>query len=627
MKRQIGVTLVLSLVFAGAALAQDLPIGHFGKDSYGDWKATGTAFQYGPALGEEWMRRLEIENDRGQPVISSEKVADGQSDQAEGTLTSPSFKIARRFIAFRIAGGDYEHFTCLNLLVDGKIIRSATGWRSDRLVAASWDVSAWKGKRAQIEVVDQSHSDWGHINVSGLVQTDHPERLPIDTGRLYQESLRPQFHFTARQLTVSRLDPSQQQEGWVNDLNGLIYYDGEYHLFAQRWAKCWIHAVSRDLVHWTELEPAFWEEWEGCGVQSGTCVIDYNNTSGLSGDKRRPAMVAFYPRWDNLSQCIAYSLDHGRTWKHYAGNPILKHRERDPKVFWYAPGNHWVMMLYGDSQYHILTSTNLLNWKDEHHPIANSYECPDFFQLPVDGDSGRMKWVLIQGNGNYSVGEFDGSEFREEAGRHACDIGPNFYATESWNNTETGDGRRIQTAWMRGSDFPEMPFNQQISFPCELTLRATAAGLRVFRQPVKEIALLHEQPDTWTNRVVRDGQELPLEPSGRAYHIVAAVSIPDGAKLTFNIRGIPVVLTSKTFQCGDANGTVSGRVEKLELLIDRTSIEAFVNDGEISCTRFVLPRQEGFSLKAEGAAVTLRSLAVFPLKSAWLPVVADSRPR
>jgi hypothetical protein len=139
--------------------------------------------------------------------------------------------------------------------------------------------------------------------------------------------------------------------------------------------------------------------------------------------------------------------------------------------------------------------------------------------------------------------------------------------------------------------------------------------------------LLHEQPDTWTNRVVHDGQDLPLEPSGREYHILAAVSIPDGAKLTFNIRGVPVVLTSKTFQCGDAAGTVSGRVEKLELLTDRASIEAYVNDGEISCTRFVLPRQEGLSLKAEGAAAIIRSQAVFPLESAWLPAVGDTWPR
>ena len=148
--------------------------------------------------------------------------------------------------------------------------------------------------------------------------------------------------------------------------------------------------------------------------------------------------------------------------------------------------------MYGDSQYHIFTSTNLLNWKDERKPIPHSFECPDFFELPLDGNHRDMKWVLIQGNGNYSIGRFDGTEFKEETARYPCDVGPNFYATQTWGNTETGDGRRIQAAWMRGSAFPDMPFNQQVSFPCELTLRSTPNGPRIFREPIREIELLHK---------------------------------------------------------------------------------------------------------------------------------------
>src|SRR5581483_911868 len=190
-------------------------------------------------------------------------------------------------------------------------------------------------------------------------------------------------------------------------------------------------------------------------------------------------------------------------------------------VFWYAAGQHWVMMMYGESQYHILTSTNLLNWKDEHHPIKDSFECPDFFELPVDGERNHMKWVLIQGNGNYSIGHFNGVEFSEETERHPCDVGPNFYATQTWANTETGDGRRIQVAWMRGSNFPNMPFHQEISFPCELTLHATPQGLRLFRQPVKELAALRRAPDVWRNRTIRAGETLALEPSGELFEVKA----------------------------------------------------------------------------------------------------------
>lgn len=605
-------TLAAQLSLLWGAHADDLTIGHFGRTNYGDWKQTGTAFNPGPAA-DDLLPKLGIENARDNSVATSKN----EGDAPTGALTSPEFKIARKYISFRISGGDYERDTCLNLLIDGKIVRSATGWRSDRLVPASWEVSEFLGREAQLQIVDAASGDWGHINVDHVVQTDTPERLPVVTERLYRESLRPQFHFTARQWVMDRLNPDRQQEGWVNDLNGLIYYDGEYHLFAQRWAKCWLHAVSRDLVHWTELEPAFWEEQAGSGVQSGTCVVDYQNTSGLSPKKYNPPMVAFFPRWDNLHQGLAFSLDHGRTWQHYAKNPILVHPERDPKVFWYAPSNHWVMMLYGESQYHILTSSNLLNWKDEHHPIKDSYECPDFFELPVDGDRSQKKWVLIQGNGNYSIGRFDGTQFTEETGRRPCDVGPNFYATQTWANTETGDGRRIQVAWMREPSFPEMPFNQQISFPCELTLHATPNGLRVWREPIREIASLHKGQDSWTNRTLNANETLPLEPAAELFHIRAEVSIPAEAKLIFNVRGVPVILTAKTLESGASPASVQNEIKTVEILVDRASIETFVNQGEISSTRFMLPTENGLSLRAEGGTVTIQSLTLFLLNSAW----------
>jgi fructan beta-fructosidase len=607
---------LLLLVFHLASVipckADDLVIGNFQGGSYGDWQVTGTAFNSGPA-GSNLFAKLDMENAADNAVISSGMEGDGPT----GTLTSPIFKIARKYISFRIGGGDFEHDTCLNLLIGGRVVKSATGWRSNRLVPASWDVSRFLGQNAQIQVMDAASGDWGHIHVDKIAQTDSPERLPVNTGPLYDEAFRPQFHFTARQWTMDRLNPGQQQEGWVNDLNGLIYYDGEYHLFAQRWAKCWIHAVSRDLIHWTELAPAFWEEKAGTGVQSGTCVIDYENTAGLSPDKKNPAMVAFFPRWDNRSQCISYSLDHGRTWKFYEKNPVLVHPERDPKVFWYAPGHHWVMLLSGDNQYHIFTSSNLLSWNDEHHPIKDSYECPDFFELPMDGNANNKKWVLIQGNGKYSIGAFDGVEFKEETERYACDIGPNFYATQTWGNVETGDGRRIQAAWMRSHSFPDMPFNQQISFPCELTLRGTPNGPRIFREPIKEIELLHNGQDAWTNRTLRAGEILPVEPSGRLFRIKAAVRIPQGARLTFNIRGLPVILTSKTIESGASPASVQDEIKTVEILVDRASIEAFVNQGEISSTRFVLPTENGLSIKAEGGSVAIQSLTVYPLASAW----------
>ena len=604
------------LVLAANARADDVPIARFNGASYGNWTIEGDAFKPGPVSGD-MLKKLEIENaPDGFSVASSEVQGDGPT----GTLTSPEFTIQRKCIAFTIAGGNYERHTCLDLLIDAKIVRSATGWRSDRLMPQSWDVNEFAGRRARVQLVDRATGDWGHINVGPIVQTDAPAQPPLSVAPLYQEALRPQFHFTARQWTMNRLNPREREEGWLNDLNGLIFYRGEYHLFAQRWNKCWVHAVSPDLVHWTELQPAFWEEKLDSGVQSGTCVIDYQNTSGLSSDKATPPMVAFYSRNDNRSQCLAYSLDHGRSWTQYASNPVLDFPERDPQVFWYAPARHWVMMLYGHGQYHIFTSRNLLQWKNENKPIPDSFECPDFFEMPVAGDPKTRKWVLIQGNGKYSVGTFDGTEFKEESKRFPCDVG-DFYATQSWHNTDSpgGDGRRVQAAWMRFSHFPDMPFSQQVTFPCELTLRATRDGLRIFRQPVREIESLHAGRETWSNRELHSGSTLPLVPFGRQFHIKADLRISPGAKLIFDIRGQRITLTPTSLTVDRRSATVQEEVKTVELLVDTASIERFVNDGELSLTKFAIFAENGISVKAEGGSVVIRSMSVYPLHSAWAP--------
>lgn len=580
-----------------------------------EWTATGTAFHQRTAEGPT-LRRLEIE-DAGDPsVITSEMEDDGPT----GTLTSPEFVLGQPFLAFRIGGGNYEWSTALLLLIDDKVVHQSTGWRSDHLTPATWDLRPWSGKKAKLRLVDHATGDWGHINVSRLRLTDSPEVSPAPVAALYQEALRPQFHFTARQWTVNHLNPGQREEGWINDLNGLIYHAGEFHLFAQRWAKCWLHAVSTNLLHWRELEPAFWEESLGSGVQSGTCVVDYANTSGLSPDPKTPPLIAFWSRFDNRSQCLSYSLDRGRTWKPHPNNPFMETPERDPKVFWHEPSKHWVMMLYGDSQYRLFTSTNLLSWKDEKNPLLDCFECPDFFELPVNGRPGESKWVLIQGNGRYSVGTFDGRKFTEESSRLPCDVGPHFYATQSWHNNDVargGDGRRIQTAWMRGADFPDMPFSQMISFPCELTLHATPAGLRLRRQPIREIGQLHRAESVWNQKTLPAGASLPLLADGQEVRLRLNVAFSAGAKLVLNIRGAEVVFSADSLANGHAPASAEASIRTVELLVDRTSIEAFANDGAISSTRFFVPNRTGITARAVGGTVTIESAQLWRLASIW----------
>lgn len=599
-----------------AHCADNLLISDFETGDFRNWQTTGTAFRKGPASGD-LLTKLEIENASGTGVASSEI----EGDAPQGTLTSPKFKIERSYISFRIAGGDYERHACLNLLVGGKIVRSATGWNSDRLVAASWDVRPFAGQQAQIQIVDEAGGSWGHINVDHIVQTDRPAQLPVATEPLYQETHRPQFHFTARQWTMDRLHPGMRQEGWLNDLNGLIYYEGEYHLFAQRWNKCWIHAVSTNLVHWTELEPAFWEEQLDSGVQSGTCVVDTANTSGLGTDPKHPPLIAFWSRNDNRTHCISYSLDRGRSWQYYDKNPILVYPERDPKVFWHAPTARWVMFLYGEKNreqlYHVFTSTNLLSWHDEKHPIKNSYECPDFFQLPIDGDTNRMKWVLVRGDGKYSLGEFNDVEFKEETAQFDSDAGPNFYATQSWEGTP--GGRRVQAAWMRqvrDVAYPGMPFNQQVTFPRELTLRTTAAGPRLFREPIRELASLHDGEDVWTNRTLRANQTVLLAPAGDLFRLQAEVNLDEGATLTLNVRGSKISFTRTSMSCSEKPVTLS-KLTSFEVLIDRTSIETFANDGEASMSKCYLPTESALSFHSTGGQVIIKQLKLIRLKSAW----------
>ncbi len=447
---------------------------------------------------------------------------------------------------------------------------------------------------------------------------------PGASAELYQEKYRPQFHFTARQWTVHKLNPGQREEGWLNDPNGLIYFDGEYHLFAQRWAKCWIHAVSKDLVHWTELPPAFWEDLRfGDGVQSGGAVVDKDNTSGLAPDGKATPLVAFWAGWDNRNQCVSYSLDKGRTWKEYAKNPVLVHPERDPKVFWHKPTQRWIMVLSDSGSYRFFASKNLLDWTDLNTSLPDSYECPDMFQLPIDGDRKRQKWVLVRGNGRYSIGEFDGVKFTPETPQLPCDFGANFYATQSWGDISGQPGRRVQIAWMRGGQYPDMPFNQQMTFPCDLVLRSFPEGLRICRLPAREIHSLYAQRHVWKNKPVRPGENLLKEISGDLFDIQLQADLAGAKEFGLKCRGEPITYSAekRTLTCLGRDAPVeaaNGRLT-LRILVDRTSIEVFADDGKVAMSSCFLPNpaNTGLELFSDGGNPRIISMTVHTLKSAW----------
>lgn len=445
--------------------------------------------------------------------------------------------------------------------------------------------------------------------------------------RLYNETHRPQFHFTPK-------------KNWTNDPNGLVYYNGEYHLFFQhnptgiRWGNMtWGHAVSPDLVHWEQLPHAIEPDELGT-IYSGSAVVDWNNTSGFQSGSEN-VLVAFYTSAGThalppkpFTQSIAYSNDRGRTWTKYEGNPVLGHikgRNRDPKVIWHEPSEKWVMALFIDGHdYALFGSQDLKKWKhlcDVALPGVS--ECPDLFELPVDGDPSHTKWVFWGANGGYMLGTFDGETFRKESNVLHAELGTNGYAAQTWSNIPTSDGRRIQISWMAGGKYPAMPFNQQMSFPVELTLRTFPEGIRMCRQPIREIERLHDRVHTWEEYTLTAGQSLIPETDCELFDIRTEIEPGNADAFGLLVRGLDL-----QYDVNDKNMTFLGKTAtlepldgriKLQILVDRTSLEVFGNEGKLSMSFCFLPEAADTNLEfyAKEGTMKIVSLAVHELRSAW----------
>ncbi len=599
-------------IAAVARAADDRVVADFDADAYPPgWVTTGTAFGTGPAHGT-LPGQQRVSGFVGRGLVDTYLGGDGPT----GTLTSPPFAVERDYLNLLVGGGAHPGRACVNLLLDGKVVRSATGADDEQLTPVTWDVRPLRDKSVVIQIVDAATGRWGHVNVDQIVQSDTPADPWFDAP-LRHERYRPQFHFTPA-------------HGWMNDPNGLVFADGEYHLFFQHNpdslrqtpVMSWGHAVSPDLVHWTQLPIALSPDEHGY-IWSGSAVVDRDNTSGL-GTPGHPPLVAMYTAAAApFAQCIASSTDRGRTWAKFPGNPVIPHlagENRDPHVIWYPPTRRWVVVLYKDvaDTFCLFDSPDLIHWthlQDQRLPGCS--ECPDFFPLPLDGNPANTLWVFTAADGRYLVGTFDGHTFAPEQGVRQVDFGRNEYAVQTYSDTP--DGRRIQIAWMRDGRYPRMPFNQQMSFPAELTLHATPDGPRLFRMPVAEIAKLRAKTHTWTDLTVSD--EKPLDGlAGDLFEVSADIDVGTAAEVGLVVRGEPITCSVKNHTL-TALGTaplnlVDGRLT-LRVLVDRTSIETFANSGRVSLTSCFLPTQEGIALFARGGTAKVKSLEVTELKSAW----------
>ncbi|MEA1887664.1 MAG: glycoside hydrolase family 32 protein [Bacteroidota bacterium] len=456
------------------------------------------------------------------------------------------------------------------------------------------DVSDLKGKTLKLVFSEKT---------SGIDLIYQSDRF-AGQDSLYHETKRPQFHFTSRR-------------GWNNDPNGLVYYDGEYHLFYQHnpyeiyWENMhWGHAVSKDLMHWKELNDALYPDKQGT-MFSGSAVIDKYNTGGWSKD----ALVALYTAaGERMTQNVAYSTDRGRTFTKYTGNPILG-PNRDPKVFWYEPDKKWVMVLYEDNFFAIYNSTDLIDWEFKSR-TKGFYECPELFELAIDGDENNKKWVMYGASGTYMIGNFDGENFTPEHGKYFYSWGSQ-YAAQTYNNNP--DGRRIQIGWGR-IEQPGMPFNQMMLFPCELTLRSTDKGIRLFCEPISEIQKLHKKKYFWKNLSGEEANEYLKEINTDLLHARMDIEIIHGLGLEVHFRGKPVIYYDGNFNrfngapySSDKPGSMRFTIE---ILIDKTSLECYIDDGKLFISEGLKKpvNKEGFQIKGD---VKIHTLEVYEMKSIW----------
>lgn len=524
-------------------------------------------------------------------------------------------RIDHRYLNLPVKNGAPKR--TLSLLVNGTLQRQFKIELADG--KPDWwaftDVSAFRGESVVVRV-DRLPDD-----SQGLAALEQSEDLK-DARDLYREALRPQLHFT-------------QRRGWNNDPNGLVYVRGQYHLFFQHnpygwnWDNMqWGHATSRDLVHWKEQPEALYNDEMGM-IYSGSAVVDWGNTSGFGTGTQPPLVLIYTSAGERFSQCLAYSTDGAKTFTKYAGNPVLPQitpGNRDPKVFWHDPSQHWLMVLWVEKEKHntiqFLASKNLKEWTVVSQ-INDFFECPDFFELPVEGQPGVKKWVLTAASSEYELGTFDGKEFSPETPKLPGARGSAFYAAQTYSDIPAGDGRRIQIGWLRAPS-PGMPFNQCMSLPQELKLVLTSDGVRLARLPVRELQKLRAKTYDLGSFTLGSNDPNPLaKVSGELLELRAEFEPGLTGEVDFNLRGLSVIYDAEHQEVRVNGQRAPARLEhgqqQLVLYMDRTAIEVFTGGGLTYLPVAFVPKADDLSLSVQGknGPVKFRSLKVYRLKSIW----------
>lgn len=438
----------------------------------------------------------------------------------------------------------------------------------------------------------------------------------------YNHPYRPQFHFTP-------------EANWLNDPNGMVYYEGEYHLFYQHhpastvWGPMhWGHAISKDLVEWEHRPIALYPDHNGT-IFSGSAIVDRNDTSGFF--EGGSGLVAIYTQTETIEgsaeskqrQSIAYSKDNGRTWTPYADNPVLAHEScpdfRDPKVFWHEASKRWVMVLAAGDRLYFYTSANLKEWAfaSEFGAAEGSHdgvwECPDLFALPVDGKKGFEKWVLIVSIGDnerllegsrtqYFIGEFDGRKFVNDNAPDTVlwlDHGRDNYAGVTWSDVPGNEEERLFIGWMNNWKYanliPTGEWRGAMTLPRRLSLQTREGGVRLAQHTPASLDGLRLGCTEWNDVAIEPDGNLRLAERGELVELAAEFELgASGAASEFGFK-----LKSGRYDGAEYETIVGYDAAAGELYIDRTKAGEAAFHPAFAC-------RHGAPLAASNGRVKLR---------------------
>ena len=526
----------------------------------------------------------------------------------EGSGAERTIVVNKKYLNIPISGSEPRH--TLHMSVKG-LDELAVQVRIAQGELDYWvykDMTRYKGKRIVLSYDGPKEA----LDRVFLADTTYGQ------AELYREALRPQYHYTARR-------------GWINDPNGLVWHNGKYHLYYQHnpyerdWENMhWGHAVSADLVHWQEMDDVLFPDSLGT-MFSGSAVFDEQNTSGFGNSNNPPLVFAYTAAGKYQTQCIAYSVDSGESLIKYDNNPVIDSHDRwksldtrDPRLFWYAPKGHWVMVLFERDGNSIYTSTDLKNWIWRSH-VRGFWECPDLFELPVDGDPSKTMWVMYGASGTYVLGDFDGYTFTPRSGKQRYCTGT-IYASQTFNNVP--DGRRIQIGWGR-IDFPDMPFNGQMLLPTELSLRTTRDGLKLVSFPVREVlSLLKRQFSSDVELSLAQANEALARFNGcDGLHIRCTIGLSYALSAGLDLNGQHLIDYNASHDMLNGYSYFPQDPCALELkadiYIDRSSVEVFAEDGLFSLSFRRENSEINSGLSFWGGEISIRQLEIDTVDSIW----------